>query len=511
MADLDDLLGDSAKKQTVDIDDLLGGPSPQPTAAAFVDDDLLFGPAKPSTTSAPSAPSPAPPANQTKGQPKKQQGTIGIPIVANLPAGLHPFQSDVTYFVRFVSLLDQEGRRTRRVIAVTNSQIYVLTPDVHSERTIPITSVIGVVMQNLCVSRRMGTAKDWEQHVLIQVEGDGDIFFALTRDEANGNTAQTLDIVQVLSALCMSFGEALPVSTLREDESIQEMVKWKQGDDRTRKQLAEVLAFRTELSNELGRLSKSSAQLEYTISALKSSSAGQAVTDIARDIAELEKAVAHFTAENEAATKNKAAEEELHAQLENELGQEQRKREAAVKDTMEAAAQEHLMRQVVEYELMKAAHRRDMDKIAALTSFNDRRLQGRRQQTYTAGQIPLRIDDLEEELEFLREKLIERGEVHSLTVKALAEAKRRVQLGRDIVKQLEDEIAAIKTFKIEDELPAQLTGDSHPHTSELVRVEVQKVSDKPPTVQPPVSQPPKPVAAPPQAKAPITLDSDDDI
>ena len=521
MSELDDLLGGGPS--TDGMDDLLGGaPAPPPTAGAAFDDDLLFG--GPTAAAQPSAPVGTAPSARTNEQPAKEApqrtkvAPVSIPALTETCAALQPFLAGhVTYYARFVSLVDKDQKRLRRVVAVTDTHLRVVQEDCTCDRSIPLTSVIGITCQNVLVSRRLGMNKDWETHILVQIGPERDVFFSLCKDEQNP-AAQQVDVVNALCALCLTYGMALPVSHLREDESIDSMVKWTNTEDKLRKQYSEVLAFRTELTQELNTYKKQLASLELSVTGLKNSTAGQAVKDINEEIHQVELAIEDFTQKQESLDASKQETSKLHSQLVAELAREDSKRAAAVKETLEASSQEELMRQVAEYELMKHAHKREVDKISAVTSVCERRVASRSAQTYSGvSQLTTRIAQLEDEESFVLEKMTQRSEAHVMKVRAVGEAKRRLEEAKRSLTLIVEEINIIKTTPAQEELPSTVTNESAP-TFEPVVVEAPTFSMAP--AQPSVASlttasssnaAPTPTTAPAQSKPPINLDDDDDI
>jgi hypothetical protein len=518
MSELDDLLGGGPAID--EMDDLLGGSATAPVASSTTafDDDLLFGASSsPATAAVPSSAPAEKPKEKEAAPPRKKVSEPKIPPITETTPALQPFLAgNVTYFARFVVQIDREQKRLRRVLTVTDTHLRLLQEDCSIDRVIPLTSLIGIVCQNILVSRRLGMNKDWETHVLVQVSSERDVFFSLCRDDQNPTT-QSVDVVNALCAMCMTYNFALPVSHLREDESIESMVKWMNTEDKLRKQYSEVLAYRTELTHELNMQKKLLANLELNITGLKNSTAGQAVRDIKEEIHQVEEAIEDFKQKQATLEASKLETAKLHAQLVAELAREDGKRAAAVRETLESSSQEELMRQVAEYELMKNAHKREVDKISAITSVCDRRLASRSSQAYNGvSQLTTRISVLEEEEEFLLEKVAQRSEAHVMKVRAVAEAKRRLEEAKRSLTLVVEEINIIKVTSASDELPSTVTRESapvfEPVVAEAVTItmappqpSVGALSNAPTTHQPPS---PPPSAA---AKAPINLDDDDDI
>lgn len=545
MADLDDLLGDggigAAADSLIDAaDDLLGGGGAGASTANFstaaFDDDLLFGGGsstggggagiagldddadfgggKASKAATGAAAADMPPVTT-----RKRSKPISIPVLENVSPALNSFVSSATFFARFVSIIDRDDKRTRRVLTVTDSTIYVMTPEVTVERSVSVSSVIGLITRNVEVSKFFG--KETETIVLIQIEGEKDIYFALTKDDHNGNTSSMLDIIQVLTSICMAHGHALPVSVLKDGESITEMVKFSVGDDAIRRQLTEALAFRTELINEITRLTKHDGQLEVAITSIKNSSAGQAAADLTSDMNKISATIAHFREKNAQLEVAKTAAQQRLAELNKALAEEEDARAREVQSTVEAAAQEQLMRQLAEYEIMKAAHKREMDKIGALTSFLEGRVNNRGAGIFTTtGALSQRIDSLEDDYAWLTERLAERSDEHAARIKALAEGKKRVAQGKELLETLRGELEIIKATPLTAALPSHIVMSELPPIAPVKPVATvaakeatspamaAKHADPVAASQPQPQPQPAAVAA---ARPPINLDDDEDL
>jgi hypothetical protein len=464
--------------------------------------------------------------------PRTKIGKPSIEPLTEATPALQPFLAgNVTYFARFIAVVDREQKRLRRAVTVTDTQLRLMQEDCTQDRVIPITSLVGVVCQNVLISRRLGMSKEWETHILVQVSNERDLFFSLVKDDQN-MTVEKTDIVNALSAMCATYGMALPVSHLREDENIESMVKWHNVEDKMRKQYGEILAYRTELSLELSQRKKLLASLELNITGLKNSTAGQAVRDIHDEITQVQEGLEEFKRKEAAIIETKHEVAKQRSELLAEIAREDAKRAAAVRETLESSAQEELMRQVAEYELMKNSHKREVDKIAAVTAVCDRCLSSRGglrgpDDGAAAGaavtfngvsQISTRISVLEDEESFLLEKIAQRSEAHVLKVRAVAEAKRRLDEAKRSLTVIVEEINLIKATGPGEELPSTVTRESAP-VFEPVVVEAPSITMAPP--QPSVaalttnsaatrSTPPPPPSAVAQ-KPPIILDDDDDI
>ena len=496
--EIDDLLGDSTNNNNPSLDDdLLFGDVPQTTPAASP-------PATSKQTSASVPASTAPLEEQPK--PRNRTSAINIPLLTDVPPSLVAFvPSSGCFFIRFVSSIARNNQRERNVIILTDSQLYVMNEEQRPLRSIPINMVLGIITQSIHVQRRFGQSKETELHVIVQVEGDKDYFFSFAKDDANGNTTEMLDFLNVVSALSMAYGISLPISKLTENERIQDMVKWNAADDRLRKQLTEALAFRTEVMAELSAARQQESQLDVSIAQIRNSSSGQAAMDIKTEIEQLEKAITTLQERNSQLLQEKALKKLELQNIQTEMHAEEHKRAEAVKNTMEKAVSEQLQQQAVEFELMKAAHKREMDKIAMLTSVYERR--AKRQDKYAgASQLSLRIDELEDDLAFVTERLAERQEQHNKRVKAMSEAKKRSIQGKDWSKKLDAEIEVIKITPQDKDLPPYILLGEVPPVIKPVDIGVAAAAEEPtPTTAPPTQ--PQPQAAS-QPKAPPTRGTD---
>lgn len=387
--------------------------------------------------------------------------------------------------------------------------------DINVERSAAVGSVIGVMMQNKQVARKLGLQKVVERHVIIQFEAEKDLYVSFNQDDANGNVAAMMDIVPVLGALCAAYGTNLPVSVLKDDENIDDMVRWIVVDARLRKQLGEVLAFRTELLRELQTLSKESSQLDLNTFTLKNSAAGQAASDLSHDIEQMRQTLQTFDQKIDSLELLKGKLRAELQSLQREIAAEDEKRAEAVKATLEDAAKEQLMRQVTEYELMKAAHKREMDKIAVVTQLFEQRAQARKADRYEGAALALRIEDLEDIHQLITSRLAERGDQHTRRIRALAESKKRVGLAKAFIETLKGDVDVIKHARPGHEIPEDIRIREVPTFAPVLSAEgaaaaaaAKEEAAGGAAVPDAVSAAPAPAVA--AAAAPIVLDDDDD-
>lgn len=550
MADLDDLLdGPPATSTTAkapptaadvdDLEDLIGGgdaPS-QPTGNAYkdpiaLDDDFLggaeprrvtgsmmsFGSAGSGETGEDSVPSTV---NQ-RIAPAAPMAKPKISALTEAPSEkLKPFMTPSnTYFVRFVAVFDADLKRTRAVLHLTDTHVQLIQPgSMQLLRSVLVGRVIGVLRQAVLVSKTFSFSKEHELHMVLQISNERDMYLSLSFDQDNGASASSLDIVKTLSSLAMAYGVALSVSELNQDEAIDGMVKWSDGEDKIRRQLSETLAFRTELQNELAAISRMDGQLSTSIESLKGSSASQAADDLLKDMDAVRKVLGDFSGKLASIERSRTETQKLLKSLQGDLEKEEHRRAADVRGTMERSAQSQLMRQVSEYEIMKSAHKRDIDKIAAVASFDERRVTTRQGKAVFAGnQLGLRIDDLEDEDAQLLEMRASAAQRHSTATMALTEAKKRLAQAKGALAGLTDDIATLSSVPCSEALPASFRAEAAPLFATVSIAKQQPPTAAPATpstppapvtpVSAPTTSPPLPAAPP--ARAPIILDDDDD-
>eukprot|EP00672_Neobodo_designis_P017917 CAMPEP_0174844166 /NCGR_PEP_ID=MMETSP1114-20130205/10938_1 /TAXON_ID=312471 /ORGANISM="Neobodo designis, Strain CCAP 1951/1" /LENGTH=511 /DNA_ID=CAMNT_0016078399 /DNA_START=29 /DNA_END=1564 /DNA_ORIENTATION=- len=509
----DDLLGGppAGSKPPVNLDDdLLGGPAAPPANAMALDDDLLFG-------SGPAAPAPAQAAQQ---QSAPQDGDLAegftqlgpkvplkIPPVKEAAQALVHLVDANTFYLRPLILIADDGARSKCVTRITTNTIQILNENGADKlHEVMVEHVIGVITQGVIVSRML--SKDHEMQAIVQVSDGKDIHIGFPK-EAGGDAVTSFS--NVLTAVCASVGLMLPVCTLNSGEVLTDHIQRIWVDPRLRRQLCESLAYRTELANELNALQREDNKLELSIASIKGSNEGHQVIDIVAEVQQLDMLISsytHKTAEAESMIQNARGQlEEVRQQLRREL----QRREEAVSNAVEDKQKERLQKQVADYEVAKAAHKREMERLAAVTGVYERRSKDRTKDAYTINDLPLRLDDLEEQLEEITSRLTARGDAHSKRVKALAENKKRMAQAEDVLTQLKDDIKAIEAAPDDADLPERLVSLEVPDLSP--QIPTGTVEGKPPAASPAPAAAAAPAAAPaakPAAKTPISL-SDDDI
>lgn len=450
------------------------------------------------------------------GRQKKLLAEITLPVVTDVSASLASFKTPKTYFVRFVNVYEAESDRKRRVVTIDDQALKVHSKEGELLREIPIGSVTALVRQSVFTSKTFGFGKDYELHVLLQLEDDKDLYMALGADSENG-LSSSADVEKVLTAVTNAYGTVLTISDLREQESIAQLVKWVKSEDPIRRQYIDALAFRTEVMSELQQLTKMDNQLSHSIEALKASSAAQASKHIVDEMARLEKALSDMQVKGQSIERSKVETEKILKALQLDIEKEEARRAATVRETMALEAQQALHRQVAEFEIMRAAHKRDMDTIAAVTNIQQSRLESRRSAKYdsTSG-LTKRMMDLDDEEGIINEKRFAKAQHRIAINAALVEAKRRLVLAKTFLSTLSDEIEQIGNLPSNAPLPHHISLDPAPVYQ---AVEVPPYSDvvkqQEPTTS--VSSPPPSSAAAQGAlatsakpKPVIDLDDDDD-
>jgi hypothetical protein len=422
------------------------------------------------------------------------------------------------YLVRFVSVVDAPGdaatRRRSAFIATNNNLLLMSTPTV-TERSIPIQHIIGIILSVTEAPRRFGPSGQ-EVHVLMHVRGVKDLYIVLGKEEGNdeteGNVMQvSQSFVAVLTALCASFGDTLSVSTLKRDcESLESFFSpLVFTDDDLRSRFHQALAARTMQLSEMSILDRDERSLDFQIATLKNSDKGATVSGITQDISQLEEVIGSLQRrERDALEEHKKV--AVHAaQLKEELSQEEARRLTVIKSQSESAARDSLMRHVAEYELAKKNHKRELQRVTALTAFLDRYARETTRPAYDGGSIAARIDDLTELGLFIQANASSRAELNSKVVKALTENRKRAAHVKELLKQHTDHVATIEGTASVEGLSVAVLDVDEPDNIEpvIVNLEMPAMSaDAAPSSRSDAMA----IAQPKPAAAPINLDDDDD-
>lgn len=512
-ADDDDLLGGPSKGPALDDDWLLGGTAGSSAPASDAAKNSSAGATGSSGTanSAARTASAAPPLSPVR--------AFNISPLRETSPALAPFLTNRTYFLRFVTVCASDGTRLRKVLALTDEKLYIMLRDTLAvERQLLLTNVIGVITQSIAVTKRL--SKEHELHAIVQIGGDADILLSFHKDDENYASQTQGEFTSVLSNLLAAYDVVLPVAMLPPTEKLTDLFHEKPSslDERLRRQLCEALAYRSELQRDHSELTRRDSQLDVSMTSLKSSTTGKAAADILGEIQELRDVIAKLGQQRDAAA---AARAQTNAQIETlskDLTKEQASRDRQIQALKEETSKKHLFDQVRDFELQKANHKRDMDKIALITSFYDRRAKERGTGTFGPAQLPLRIDDLEELLAAVKAKISERSDEHSRRVKILAENRRRAATAKDLLAQLPNEIALLGALKPSEALPSSVADTNLPDTTPMTFTaggeaggtpKPAAVSAAPPVdptrpVSPDIPLPPKPTAA----ARPVDIDDD---
>jgi hypothetical protein len=502
-------------------DDLLGGPSPSAAAAVPFDDDLLGGGGAPSQSAAfdddllfgGGPPSPKPTSHShagpsSQGSEKLTAEALGpksafkIKPVKEVAQSLVGLVDANTYFLRFLYNILEDGSRVKVIVRITQTTVDLLTDGGTPEvwRSVPADQVIGVVTQTVVVAKMIG--KDLETQAVVQTTDGKDMQLGFPKE--NGSEAAIIDFTNVLTAVCASRGLMLSVCTLTAHETLSEHIHRVFVDPRIRRQLCESLAYRTELANELAALTKEDSKIETAIIEIKGSNTGHEVMDIVTEIQQLEMLIASYTHKgDEVRGMVEDSKRQLRA-VQDALKLEELRRQSAIENAVQDSQKQRLLKQVADFEIAKAMHRRELDRIAAVTAVYERRNKDRTKDVYSAGEIALRVSDLEEQLDDITRRLAVKGEDHARRVKSLAENRRRKAQAEEIIAQLKADIKAIETAKINEDLSDHLRSLEVPDLSPVVPTG---------TIEPP-SQRSAQQAAPSSAAAasarpPISLSDDD--
>lgn len=523
----DDLLGGGSPTGGNDLlggggggfdDDLLGG-----GGGIALDDDLLFG--GPSNADG----------SQASGQVMNQQQAGGggsitkrhkikISPMSEAPQALHPFLTPTTYFARFMQMLDREGNRVRRVFAVTDEKVVIYTEYVKIEWQFPVYGVLGVLEQEVTVSKFMG--KDQENLILLVVDEDPDLLMAQAKDPGNGENTAFRDLATVLVNVCAAYEVDVSCCTLKPTENIKDYMKKCPIDFRVRQALCETLADRSELLKELEALQKQERQLEMAVQSIKGSKDGQVVADIVRENQQFDMLVTSIEAKTAEVNHLREAAEARRAKLIDQLAEEKDKRDNAVKDNVEEATKNRLLKQVADYEVRKASHKRDMDRIQKVAEVLERRVKDRERETYNNQMIGIRIELLEKQLSDIQQLAVTAKEDHGKRLSALSANRERMEICNDLLKVLPDDIKLLEMAQsaIDQQLPSNVLSLELPDISPIedirgsigssaqqpAKVESKKEpEDQPKHVDPIVQE--RTTAPPPASKPPIINDSDDDI
>ena len=558
-------------------DDLLGGPAASSSAAPAA--AAAAAPAAGAASPAPNRPDTRLSVKDNKFTPqaggrRRATGTIKAQALTPKDAAsplLVPYIGDRpdVYYVRAVTIVDcspanmnhaSSARleappvRTRAILTVSSTAVSLYAPShwdmvkswsMESKvptpkptREVPIDTIFGIITQSVVVPRMFGQ-NDVELQVLLQVREGADILIAMSRDTANdvppsapasAHECEAASILPTLSAVALSYGITLPISTLhKEGEMIEKMSNrhvGRRGDENLRFRQSEQLAYRTTLADERTQLKADIESMTVEVEKLKVSEIARTADQIQTDISEHEKAIAQFKKNLATSERSKAAITAEVKAVEAKMKAEAARRDAAAKDSMASAQHEAFKRQVAEFEQMKSAHKRDMDKLSTLIAFEEGRLKtrGGPDRTLFNGVLEIsdRLEDLEHEDQFLSDQLSRCSANHTRQMEVLRVAKNEVLPGgRTQLQLLLDEIKMLQQLKERLDVDGDAAVKAQPALYTGVLSSVRR--EKPAPLQLPViaapEEPPAPEPAAPAAaaaagapKAPIALDdSDDDL
>lgn len=442
--------------------------------------------------------------------------TLSIPVITDQSEKLNPHLQPNTYYIRYVQHVLGDSSRVKRILIVTDKMISLIEERGQGVRDIDIRRLFGVILQN------KGRGKT-ELHILLEVDGDADLMFVQHVDPNNGNWKQALCLENALTAIIAGWGLNLPVATLREgQDDMTALVRWHASPDvRLRHQLTESLAYRSELQSELDTLRKRGQMQEISIMQMKGSAEGQQVSNFHDDIKVLEGNVEKFHSKIAALNERKAHFQTEKNHLNDELQEEEKRRNEAIRDKSGNEQHEMLMRRTKENELLKAAHKREVDKVNFLTDLYEQHAQSRNKDTYSGVDVTMRLEELEEELDILKTHKQRQEGNHKHLMTMLGEVKKRMASAKALNERISEELKILEETSVEKSIPDSITRAELP---QLAPVQLEQEEAVAPAKVAPASPAKKPVAlesdddddlpmakAPPAKKAPIALDSDDDI
>lgn len=437
------------------------------------------------------------------------------------------------FFLRFVSVIDSpndQASRKRIAFVASHKDLLLMTTPSQTERTVPISNIVGIILSVTEAPRRFGSSGQ-EVHVLMHIRGAKDLYLVLGKEEGNAeNEGSVLTVSQgfvaVLTALCASFGDTLPVSTLkRECESLESFYSpIVFTDDDLRAKFHQALAARTMQLSECSLLERDERSLDIAIATLKNSEKGATVGQLTQDIKNEEDKINLDNRREADAKKEQVKVNHRVQQLKDELVAEEARRMNVIRTQSASAAQEQLLKHVAEFNLQKKNHGREMLRLRTVTNFLERYGRETQQAAYDARNVALRIDDLTDMLQYLQGAASQRTELNSKVVKAITENRRRTLQVKELIKKHEadlatieetDDLSSLAAAVLDCEEPENINpivinlenavaGAGSSHSTSSTRMDVQAIAA--PTQQ----QQSQPAGGGGGAPAPINLDDDDD-
>ncbi|ESL07716.1 hypothetical protein TRSC58_04591 [Trypanosoma rangeli SC58] len=355
----------------MELDEFLADKSPV-TDPLDLDDALE----RPSAAGAPSVLDvPKPRRPPAKGPPPPRVHPVQLQFLREPPPHVKPYVTNACYYANQIALIIREGTREKRGIVINDSNIYIMGDGARVEQTIPLTQVEAMIMQDVLTPKSLGISKEWQTHVLLHLRDSPDLFFALAYEEKHDPTTRGTAggkipaLEAVLAGLLWAYDVDLLVCSLREEESIQQLLKRTVTDMGMRRECDEILAYRTSLTTVLKGLMGQEAQLVASCNKVEAASASQAVRTLLKEIELIE-------GKNEVM---KSALDQAGVSLDRCLSKERELREfmevkekeiqAKVDARLAAQQSEIIARQALGYEIMTSAHQTEMRHLRLLRDF----------------------------------------------------------------------------------------------------------------------------------------------
>ncbi|ORC86826.1 uncharacterized protein TM35_000251220 [Trypanosoma theileri] len=452
--DLDDLLGaDPPQTDPLSIDDVLGSPV-KPTTTGGVEEETTDATARlteevsiPKLRRAP-AEGPLPP----------RVHPIPLSHFKDPPPHVKPYMTNACYYANQVSLIQHDGSRLRRGIVISDSHLYIMTPEAQVERAVPLLLLEALYLQDIPTVKVLGMSKELQTHMLLQLREPPDVLVAF----ASGDSLPPPDTV--LAALLNTHDVDLPISrsAVNSNIDIRRLTAWSVTDTVARQTCAAIHAHRTNIIAALNAARQRSAALaeerDKRTAALEA--AIHATAAVARETAVVvRKNEAMTSALQQAATsleRCRAREQELRAALHAQ----QQQRQARVRERAAQQQGNDIIQHALEHELMRDAHRGEMRHLKLRRDFLLRRKSIC--DAVKPGQQAKNNADLEGLMKDLTRMRRETEKRREATAEALSEAKKRLAESKGVLKRVTEEVAVLRQLPLNEPIPGNYNREMAP-------------------------------------------------
>ncbi|RNF08190.1 hypothetical protein TraAM80_03046 [Trypanosoma rangeli] len=409
---------------------------------------------RPSAAGAPSVLDvPKPRRPPAKGPPPPRVHPVQLQFFRDPPPHVKPYVTNACYYANQIALITREGAREKRGIVINDSNVYIMGDGSRVEQTIPLTQVEAMIMQDVLTPKSLGISKEWQTHVLLHLRDFPDLFFALAYEEKHDPTtraavgSRTPALETVLTGLLWAYDVDLLVCSLREEESIQQLLKRTVTDVGMRRECDEILAYRTGLTTVLKGLLGQEVQLVASLNKIRVASASQAVRTLLKEIVLIEgKNEAMMSALDQAsASLDRCLSKER--ELRESLEVKEREIQSKVDARLAAQQSEIIARHALDYEIMTSAHQTEMRHLGLLCDLLQASLERcRKSPAVTVGELETELAALQR----LRQAvLLRKGDA----TEKLAEAKRSLIASKAALQQAKEEVDVLRQLPPGEPVP----------------------------------------------------------